>query len=77
MKTFHLQEQSNKQLEKIFIFLNFFFIFRLAKIIVEIAKRDYPQEWPDFIEEIMRHWSQDILSKSKVCSFLCLSGSLI
>jgi hypothetical protein len=41
---------------------------KLAKIIVEIAKRDFPQEWPSFLEEVIQQWSQDILSKSKVCS---------
>jgi hypothetical protein len=39
---------------------------KLAKIIVEIAKRDFPQEWPTFLEEIIQHWAQDVLPKSKV-----------
>mmetsp|Transcript_14022 Transcript_14022/g.20972 ORF Transcript_14022/g.20972 Transcript_14022/m.20972 type:complete len:1286 (+) Transcript_14022:53-3910(+) len=41
---------------------------RLAKIIVEIAEREYPQQWPSFLDDIVsQHWSQDHVSKSKVC----------
>jgi hypothetical protein len=42
---------------------------RLAKLIVEIAKREFPQQWPNFFEEIVEmHWADNVVSKSKVSS---------
>ena len=40
---------------------------RLAKLLVEIAKREFPQQWGHFLQEMVEeHWAENIVSKSKV-----------
>ena len=40
---------------------------KLAKILAEIAKRQYPQYWDTFIHDICGLWGQDIQCRSEVC----------
>lgn len=41
-------------------------------MIAEIAKREFPQQWPEFINELGNHWFQNTASKTKV---YCLDSS--
>ena len=29
---------------------------RLAKLVVELAKREFPQAWPSLLTELRHHW---------------------
>ena len=40
---------------------------KISKLITEIAKRQYPQHWPTFIEDIVKCWQEGSYFKSEVC----------
>ena len=50
---------------------------KLAKVIVDIVKRQFPQQWPTFLNDIIQRWStHEDTPLCEVCNNLIVSYTL-
>lgn len=43
---------------------------KIAKLVSEVAKRQFPQQWPDFFTDVITTWSTGPASLSEVSDYV-------